>query len=140
MTTKVMVTVDFPWTPPHNHLEIVNSTATEFGASVGPVKWVEGRCAINVSFQQNDMAKLSLLAQQFNQKVKDRPLAAIRDPRAATTCGGVEAPGTADGLLRQDEWLVCMASRRSGIRRSMSLGGSFRAGSDVVGFRRVTVV
>ena len=51
----------------------------------------------------------------------------------------VEAPGTADGLLRQDEWLVCMASRRSGTCRSVSVGDGFRAGSDV-DFRGVTEV
>ena len=51
----------------------------------------------------------------------------------------MEAPGTADGLLRQDGWLVCLASRRSGMRRSGSLGdgSGAKAGVD---FSGVTVV
>jgi len=51
----------------------------------------------------------------------------------------VEAPGTADGLLRQDGWLVCLASRRSGIRRSVSLGDGSGAKASV-DFRGLTVV
>jgi hypothetical protein len=51
----------------------------------------------------------------------------------------VEAPGTADGLLRRDERLVCLASRRSDIRRLVSLGGSGGARSGV-DFRGMTVV
>ena len=51
----------------------------------------------------------------------------------------MEAPGTADVLLRQDEWLVSLASRRTGIRRSVSVGGSAGARSGV-DFRGVTDV
>lgn len=50
----------------------------------------------------------------------------------------MEAPGTADGLLRQDEWLVCLGSRRRGIRRSVSVSGSGRARSGL-DFRGVTM-
>ncbi len=84
MTTKTMVTVDFPWPPPHNYAQIVNSTAAEFGAAVGSVKWGVSGCTINASFQENEMAKLALLANQFQQKVRERLLAAIRDPSVAT--------------------------------------------------------